>query len=93
VKLMAVLCILAWRVFWMTMIQRAAPQATPALVLTAAETSVLDRLVLDGRRPLTGYLARNRDPPPGNTVIWRGLLRLTDITLGASLTADRPKCG
>jgi hypothetical protein len=22
------------------------------------------------------------DPPPGNTVIWRGLSRLTDIVLG-----------
>jgi hypothetical protein len=28
---------------------------------------------------LGGYLARAHDPPPGNTVIWRGLSRLTDI--------------
>jgi len=26
---------------------------------------------------LGGYLARAHDPPPGNTVIWRGLSRLT----------------
>ena len=31
---------------------------------------------------LGGYLARSRDPPPGNIVIWRGLARLTDIELG-----------
>jgi hypothetical protein len=31
---------------------------------------------------LGGYLARTSDPPPGNTVIWRGLSRLTDIVLG-----------
>ncbi len=31
---------------------------------------------------LGGYLARTHDPPPGNTVIWRGLSRLTDIELG-----------
>jgi hypothetical protein len=31
---------------------------------------------------LGGYLARASDPPPGNTVMWRGLSRLTDIVLG-----------
>ena len=31
---------------------------------------------------LGGYLARAHDPPPGNTVIWIGLSRLTDIGLG-----------
>jgi hypothetical protein len=28
---------------------------------------------------LGGYLARANDSPPGNTVMWRGLSRLTDI--------------
>jgi hypothetical protein len=37
---------------------------------------------------LGGYLARARDPPPGNTVIWRGLTRLTDIQLGFILGAQ-----
>jgi hypothetical protein len=31
---------------------------------------------------LGGYLARAGDAPPGNTVMWRGLSRLTDIELG-----------
>jgi len=31
---------------------------------------------------LGGYLARSGDPPPGNTVMWRGLSRLTEIELG-----------
>ncbi|WP_233284798.1 hypothetical protein [Agrobacterium tumefaciens] len=34
---------------------------------------------------LGGYLARAKDPPPGNIVMWRGLSRLTDITLGAAI--------
>jgi hypothetical protein len=34
---------------------------------------------------LGGYLARRRDPPPGNTVIWRGLRRLADIMLGVQI--------
>ena len=35
---------------------------------------------------LGGYLARAKDPPPGNLVLWRELTRLTDIILGFELT-------
>jgi hypothetical protein len=35
---------------------------------------------------LGGYLARAKDPPPGNMVIWRGLTRLMDIWLGSELS-------
>ena len=35
---------------------------------------------------LGGYLARAKDPPPGNLVLWRGLTWLTDILLGFQLT-------
>jgi len=107
VKLISVFCILSWRVFWMTMINRSVPDAEPGLALTMVETKLLDQLVPDSdRRPLNrkalstyltkiarlgGYLARASDPPPGNTVIWRGLTRLTDIKLGATLAA--PACG
>ena len=105
-KLVAVLCILAWRVFWTTMINRAAPDAPPRLTLTAPEIDVLDRAVRDRRDAppgktlssylmkvarLGGYLARTHDPPPGITVMWRGWSRLMDLTLGASLM--RPGCG
>ena len=34
------------------------------------------------------YLARAKDPPPGNAVMWRGLTRLTDIQLGFILGAQ-----
>ena len=37
---------------------------------------------------LGGYLAQANDPPPGNTVMWRGLSRLTDIVLGATVGAE-----
>src|SRR5205085_1065650 len=109
VKLIAVFCILSWRVFWLTMINRAAPRAGPGLALTKVEIALLDRLVPDqaqappraktlsaylikGAR-LGGYLARTRDPPPGNTVIRRGLSRPTDIALGAKLAIPEPRCG
>src|SRR4051794_19274596 len=99
-RLIAVLCILSWRVFWMTMLDRSAPDAEPGLALTERETALLDRLVPDKvPRPRTlalyltkvarlgGYPARGRDPPPGNTVMWRGMSRLTDITLGSTVAA------
>jgi hypothetical protein len=101
VRLIAVFCILSWRVFWMTMINRTAPTAEPGLALTDIETKLLDKLVPDRSRSpptepilakyitkiarLGGYLARASDPPPGNIVMWRGLTRLTDIKLGATL--------
>jgi len=109
VKLIALFCILSWRVFWMTMINRSAPHAVPGLALTETELVLLDRLVPDKPQARTsartlssylikvarlgGYLARSRDPPPGNIVMWRGLSRLTDITLGAKLARTAPICG
>src|SRR4051794_601399 len=91
------------------MLNRAAPGAGPGLALTKVEIALLDRLVPDQAQApprtktlssylikvarLGGYLARTRDPPPGNTVIWRGLSRLTDIALGAKLAIPEPRCG
>nr|WP_125474257.1 IS4 family transposase [Caballeronia humi] len=36
-NLVAIFCILSWRIFWITMINRAMPDAPPELVLTQAE--------------------------------------------------------
>lgn len=96
VNLIAVFCILSWRIFWMTMMNRVAPLAPPLVALTQIETRLLDGLLPETRQPrkatlstylikiarLGGYLARRSDSPPGNMVMWRGLSRLTDIELG-----------
>ncbi|MFB9266027.1 hypothetical protein ACFFWD_23205 [Bradyrhizobium erythrophlei] len=95
--------LLRWRVFWMTMLNPSAPDAPPDFALTEAEIVLLDRLLGEReQKPLPrkilshyltkiarlgAYLARTSDPPPGNTVIWRGLSRLTDIELGATIGA------
>jgi hypothetical protein len=44
VKLIAVFCILSWRVFWMTMLGRSAPEANPSPAFTDEERAILDRL-------------------------------------------------
>jgi hypothetical protein len=101
-NLVAVFCILSWRIFWLTMLNRSVPDALPTFALTETEMSLLDRLVNDKHQVrqkmlshylvkvarLGGYLARANDPPPGNTVMWRGLSRLTDIALGAAVGAE-----
>ena len=93
----AICCIVAWRVFWLTMLHRTAPEAHPSVALTDTEQDLLDRLLPDPSardKPgkvadyilkiakLGGYLARAKDRPPGNQVIWRGLRRLADIEVG-----------
>jgi hypothetical protein len=52
----------------------------PTKSSSSVTVSIADYIVKLAR--LGGYLARAHDPPPGNTVIWRGLSRLTDIELG-----------
>ena len=100
-NLVAVFCIVSWRVMWLTMMVRAAPDAPPTIALTPSEIAILDQMVsTHGNRSakpktlklyltklarLGGYLARASDPPPGNTVVWRGLRRLADIQLGTEL--------
>ena len=89
------------------MLNRTEPDLEPAFVLTEIEIKVLDRLIPDPeagsstpKNPvqlpdqdarLGGDLARAKDPPPGNIVMWRGLSRLNDIALGATLQDQR--CG
>ena len=100
-NLISVFCIVSWRIFWMTMLNRSAPNASPEFVVTKAEIQLLDRLVKDKnpastqRKTLShylikiarlgGYLARANDPPPGNLIMWRGLSRFIDIATGATL--------
>jgi len=95
VNLISVFCILSWRIFWLTMLNRVNPDAPPDLALTQSEIDLLDKLVADKSKgrlaiktishyliklaKLGGYLARANDGPPGNKVVWRGLSRLISI--------------
>ena len=105
-NLIALYSIVSWRVFWITMLARVAPQAPATVGLSELEIQLLEKMIKDAGKPvgrktlgtyliklarLGGYLARASDPPPGNMVIWRGLSRLADIQLGAAITAE--SCG
>ena len=100
----ALCCVVAWRVSWLTMLSREAPKTSPNAAFTEAERCLLERSTpvnkLKGPRDLDfyvravarlgGYLDRASDAPPGTTVIWRGLSRLADIVEGARI-AETPK--
>jgi len=104
-NLIAVFCIIAWRVFWLTMLNRTNPRTSADAVFTETEITILNRLVGEPEQlapknvanyvlaiaKLGGYLNRKNDGPPGNTVLWRGLSRLTDIHLEFEL--HRAGCG
>jgi len=101
-NLIAMMCILAWRVLWLTMVNRVSGDLPAKLVFTDIEMKLLDHLTLTkgGSRKKTvgrfltllarlgGYLNRKQDLPPGNMVLWRGMSRLTDIHLGYCLAKD-----
>lgn len=108
VNLVAVFCIVGWRIFWLTILNREAPEAPAKVALTRTEIAVLDAIAKrNGRAPprgtiadtliaiarLGGYLARANDPPPGNKVLWRGLSKLADIAYGATLRLPRGLVG
>jgi len=104
VHVLAIFCLLSWRIFWLTMLRRATTRVAPTLVFTQLEMEVLERLAhRDASRHrsmcgailelacLGGYLNRANDGPPGIIVVWRGMARLTDIALGYEL--GRGNCG
>ena len=99
--MIAVYCLVSWRVFWLTMINRSAPDVDAGIVFTECEQEILD-FPIPNRVPslpgsnmlgiylikvakLGGYLTRGCDPPPVNTVMWRGMARLIDITFGSEI--------
>lgn len=97
-NLIAIFCIIGWRIFWLTILHRADPDLPPIIALDSTEVHLLDRLVkakpaksqtkasvseyIIRIASLGGYLNRATDPPPGNMVMWRGMSKLNDIHLG-----------
>src|SRR3546814_20726718 len=81
VNLIALCCIVSWRIFWLTMIRRSAPRAPPEVAFTVDERLVLTKISQQWRKPLSqqsrlpeyliclarlgGYLARAHDPQIG----------------------------
>jgi hypothetical protein len=58
VNLLATFCILSWRIFWLTMINRATNKALASIAFTPLEVDILSRLA-----PGRSQLGRARPPP------------------------------
>jgi hypothetical protein len=103
---LAVLSVVAVRIYQLRCALENQPDAPAAQVATAAEIRVVRRFLRHrGRRftvrefvrgvaRLGGFLGRKRDGPPGVRTLWRGYQRLQDMVLGyqlnTSLDSDSP---
>ena len=95
-RYIALLSVIAWRLYWMTLLNRHAPEADCTQVVTENEWRALYALTHKTRTfpkktptvaqvvlwiaKLGGFLGRKSDGTPGVTVLWRGWQRLTDIS-------------
>ena len=70
VNLIAIFCILSWRVFWMTMLNRSLPEPSPEMALPTTELYLLDQLVPDrpGQVPPNNTLTFISPSSPGSEV-------------------------
>lgn len=99
-RLISIFCILAWRIQWITMLNRENPQLPPEIAFDEIEIKLLTHRGRSRTAPCTlgecivrlakigGYLARKADPPPGNTVIWRGLNKLYELKEGYEIALN-----
>jgi hypothetical protein len=103
-RYLAVMSIVAWRLFMITLIARTNPAKPCTHLLVDQEWRVLYMKVNRGRKlpnkiptigdtviwiaRLGGYLARKNDGPPGTIVLWRGWKRLTDLTDGWNMASQ-----
>ena len=97
---LAIDCVVAWRIYWLTKQGRETPSIPCDEFLNEAEWQVLWAYVKKQPPPakpppigqvipmiasLGGYLNRKADGPAGTTTMWRGLVRLQAMAEGFSL--------
>jgi hypothetical protein len=105
-RALALYAIVAWRLLWLTCLARTDPEQPCTVALSPAEWPVLYVMIhqsadLPAHPPplgqavrwiarLGGFLDRRGDGEPGLKVLWRGLRRLEDLTLGWQLAQAFP---
>ena len=106
-RLLAIYCLVAWRLLWLTYAVRQNPDQPCTVAFCEIEWQTLWRYC-QGHLPLPpepptlhqavrwtamlgGFLGRKGDGEPGVKVLWRGLTRLQDIVTGV-LLVTLPRC-
>jgi len=107
-RLLALCCVVAWRLLWLTYAARAEGDQPCTVAFTELEWRTLYH-VRHGQPPLGqpppplreavrwlgglgGHPGRKGDAEPGVKVLWRGLMRLQDIVLGVLLVTGQDVC-
>ena len=101
--------IIAFRLFWLTLINRVNPEISSSQILEDHEWKALCCHITKSRHPpeqapsvreavrmiakLGGFLGRKHDKEPGMTYIWRGWEKLTLIADFWLSTCSEPTCG
>ncbi len=96
---LAIDLVVAWRIYWLTMVGRGKPQNSCDQILNEQEWRVLSAWAtghMADTPPSTqqamrwigkigGWLARGKEDNPGTTCMWRGLVRLANMVQGYML--------
>ncbi len=101
IRFLAVISIVAWRVYWLTLVSRTAPNISSLLFLNEFDWKVLFAKFNPNKNlpkcppsmkqitlwiaQLGGFLARKGDGDPGVTHIWRGLKKFANLIEGAQI--------
>jgi hypothetical protein len=108
-RYLTLMSVIAWRIFWLTLLGRSHPDLPCSSLLGDEEWKVL-YTKMHPTQPLSlhppplkeairwiaqlgGFLARKHAGKPGPIALWRGWKRLCDLTEGWGLAMGRPTCG
>lgn len=100
-RYLSLMSIVAWRIFWLTLIERNIPDVSCLFLFSDVEWKILfvnfnPKSKIPNKPPsirqcirwiaqLGGFLARKGDKEPGITHIWRGLKKLANLIEGFEL--------
>ena len=102
IRYLSIMSIVAWRIYWVTLIARITPDASCRIFLNDTEWKILaikftKSSVHQMKEPtleqavkwiaqLGGFLARKSDKQPGITYIWRGMKKLAAMLEGFQIS-------
>lgn len=101
-RAIAINLVIAWRIMLMTLLGRETPELPAEVLFSDIELRTLHAWAKQNRlKPpslvgeavrlvakIGGYLGRNRDPPPGHQLLWRGYMDFQFMCLGFALLED-----
>ncbi len=104
IRYLAVMSIVAWRIYWVTLVARVSPDASCQIFLSEFEWKILSAKFAKTKNQeqlaptlqqsikwiaqLGGFLARKGDKQPGIIYIWRGLKKFSAMLEGAALAKE-----